>query len=114
MTTKGKWQDGLSRRAVMLGTGAMAVSASLGVSGVARAQDVSGPLEPWFGKGGKSAGAIVGFANMLLRLYEAEQPRAIIVGWDTLDVPRIAAPAGTICCASWRRTASVLPALVRI
>jgi 5'-3' exonuclease, N-terminal resolvase-like domain len=38
-------------------------------------------------KDGKGAGAIVGFANMLLRLYEAEQPRAIIVGWDTLDVP---------------------------
>ncbi len=38
-------------------------------------------------KDGKGAGAIVGFANMLLRLYEAEQPRAVIVGWDTLDVP---------------------------
>jgi exodeoxyribonuclease III len=36
---------------------------------------------------GKGAGAIVGFANMLLRLYKAEQPRAVIVGWDTLDVP---------------------------
>jgi exodeoxyribonuclease III len=35
----------------------------------------------------KGAGAIVGFANMLLRLYEAEQPRAVIVGWDTLEVP---------------------------
>jgi DNA polymerase-1 len=29
----------------------------------------------------------VGFANFLLRLYEAERPRAVIVGWDTLDVP---------------------------
>jgi branched-chain amino acid transport system substrate-binding protein len=57
MTMSGKWQDCLSRRAVMLGTGAAAVTASLSVSGVARAQDVSGPLEPWFGKGGKSAGA---------------------------------------------------------
>jgi exodeoxyribonuclease III len=37
-------------------------------------------------KDGKGAGAIVGFANMLLRLYEAEQPRAVVVGWDTLDV----------------------------
>jgi exodeoxyribonuclease III len=36
---------------------------------------------------GKGAGAIVGFANMLLRLYKAEQPCAVIVGWDTLDVP---------------------------
>jgi exodeoxyribonuclease III len=36
---------------------------------------------------GKGAGAVVGFANQLLRLYEAEQPRAVIVGWDTLEVP---------------------------
>jgi DNA polymerase-1 len=36
---------------------------------------------------GKSAGAIVGFANFLLRMYENEQPRAVVVGWDTLDVP---------------------------
>jgi DNA polymerase-1 len=40
------------------------------------------------GKGkGKGAGAVVSFANMLLRLYESEQPRAVIVGWDTLEVP---------------------------
>ena len=38
-------------------------------------------------KGKRPAGAIVGFANFLLRLYQAEQPRAVIVGWDTLDVP---------------------------
>lgn len=37
--------------------------------------------------GGKAGGAIVGFANYLLRLYEAEKPRAVVVGWDTLDVP---------------------------
>jgi exodeoxyribonuclease III len=36
---------------------------------------------------GKGAGAIVGFANFLLRLYQTERPRAVIVGWDTLDVP---------------------------
>jgi hypothetical protein len=38
-------------------------------------------------KDGKGGGAIVGFASFLLRLYEAEQPRAVLVGWDTLDVP---------------------------
>ena len=38
-------------------------------------------------RGNKGGGAIVGFANILLRLYEAEQPRAVLVGWDTLDVP---------------------------
>ncbi|MDQ2803120.1 MAG: hypothetical protein M3Y41_10695 [Pseudomonadota bacterium] len=32
-------------------------------------------------------GAIVGFANFLLSLYAGEQPRAVLVGWDTLDVP---------------------------
>ena len=37
--------------------------------------------------GNKGGGAIVGFANYLLRLYEAERPRAVLVGWDTLDVP---------------------------
>jgi DNA polymerase-1 len=38
-------------------------------------------------RGDRGGGAIVGFANFLLRLYEAEQPRAVLVGWDTLDVP---------------------------
>jgi DNA polymerase-1 len=38
-------------------------------------------------RGNKGAGAIVGFANFLLRLYQNERPRAVLVGWDTLDVP---------------------------
>jgi DNA polymerase-1 len=38
-------------------------------------------------RGDKGAGAIVGFANFLLRLYAQEQPRAVLVGWDTLDAP---------------------------
>jgi exodeoxyribonuclease III len=38
-------------------------------------------------RGGRPAGAILGFANFLLRLHRAEQPRAVLVGWDTLDVP---------------------------
>ena len=37
--------------------------------------------------GNKGGGAIVGFANYLLRLYEAEKPRAVVVGWDTLAEP---------------------------
>jgi DNA polymerase-1 len=37
--------------------------------------------------GGKGAGAIVGFANFLLRLYDDERPRAVLVGWDTLGAP---------------------------
>jgi DNA polymerase-1 len=31
--------------------------------------------------------AVVGFANMLLGLWEAEQPRAVLVGWDSLGSP---------------------------
>ena len=38
-------------------------------------------------RGDKGGGAIVGFANFLLRLYESERPRGVLVGWDTLDAP---------------------------
>jgi DNA polymerase-1 len=37
--------------------------------------------------GKRPAGAILGFANFLLRLYEGERPRAVLVGWDTLGAP---------------------------
>jgi DNA polymerase-1 len=37
--------------------------------------------------GGRGGGAIVGFANFLLRLYESERPRAVLFGWDTLGAP---------------------------
>jgi DNA polymerase-1 len=36
---------------------------------------------------GRPAGAIVGFASMLTRLWQAEAPRAVLVAWDTLEVP---------------------------
>jgi DNA polymerase-1 len=36
-------------------------------------------------KGDKPAGAILGFANLLLRLYRDEKPRAVLVAWDTLE-----------------------------
>ena len=35
----------------------------------------------------RPSNAIVGFTNFLLRLWDDEQPRAILVGWDTLTVP---------------------------
>jgi len=38
-------------------------------------------------RGNKGGGAIVGFANFLLRLCAREAPRAVLVGWDTLDAP---------------------------
>ena len=31
--------------------------------------------------------AVVGFTNFVLRLWEAEQPRALLAAWDTLDTP---------------------------
>jgi DNA polymerase-1 len=31
--------------------------------------------------------AVVGFTNMIVRLWEQEEPRAVVVGWDTLEVP---------------------------
>jgi DNA polymerase-1 len=36
---------------------------------------------------GKPSNALVGFSNFLMRLWQAESPRAVIVGWDTLFVP---------------------------
>jgi DNA polymerase I len=36
---------------------------------------------------GRPGGAIYGFTTMLLRLWDAEQPRAVLVAWDTLEVP---------------------------
>ena len=38
-------------------------------------------------RGRKPGGAILGFANLLLRLYSEEQPRAVLVAWDTLEAP---------------------------
>src|ERR1041384_5679678 len=38
-------------------------------------------------KGNRGGGAIIGFSNFLLNLYEAERPRAVLVGWDTLGAP---------------------------
>ncbi len=35
----------------------------------------------------RPANALIGFANFLQRLWELEQPDAVLVGWDTLEVP---------------------------
>jgi DNA polymerase-1 len=35
----------------------------------------------------RPSNAIVGFTNFLLRLWDGEEPRAIVAGWDTLEVP---------------------------
>jgi len=36
---------------------------------------------------GSQANMIVGFANMLLTVWEAERPRTVFVGWDTIGIP---------------------------
>jgi DNA polymerase-1 len=33
------------------------------------------------------ANALIGFTNMMLRLWQDERPRNVLVAWDTLDVP---------------------------
>ena len=37
--------------------------------------------------GTRPAGALVGLTNMLLRLWDTERPRAVLIGWDTLEAP---------------------------
>jgi len=36
---------------------------------------------------GAPANTLIGFMSMLLRLWKAERPRAVVVAWDTLGVP---------------------------
>jgi 5'-3' exonuclease len=36
---------------------------------------------------GKPGNALVGFSNFLMRLWQAEEPRGVLVGWDSLDSP---------------------------
>jgi DNA polymerase-1 len=36
---------------------------------------------------GQPGNAVEGFTSMLFRLWRAERPRAVVVGWDTLFVP---------------------------
>jgi len=36
---------------------------------------------------GRPANALVGFAGFLMRLWDAERPDAVLVGWDSLETP---------------------------
>ena len=38
-------------------------------------------------RNGRAGNALIGFTNMLLRLWQDERPRTVLVAWDTLDVP---------------------------
>jgi branched-chain amino acid transport system substrate-binding protein len=48
--------DGVTRRRMMLNTAAMAGLGAIGLPGIAAAQEVQGPLTPFFGPGGDKAG----------------------------------------------------------
>jgi DNA polymerase I len=69
--------------------------------------------------GERPAGAIVGFANFLLKLYQAEHPRAVLVGWDTLDVPNFrqrlfpAYQSGRVFDAAVHEQLALIPEFVR-
>jgi DNA polymerase-1 len=36
---------------------------------------------------GKPGNALLGFSNFITRLWQSEKPRAVVVGWDSLDTP---------------------------
>ena len=52
---------------------------------LARSSRLSRAPQVHRGAGGRPTNALVGFSNFLLRLWDAEQPRAVLVGWDILD-----------------------------
>ena len=62
---------------------------------------------------------LVGFTNMLVRLWESEEPRAVFVGWDTLTVPTYrhealaGYQAGRVFDKSLLEQLDMLPELVR-
>ena len=63
--------------------------------------------------------AVVGFANMLVRLWETERPDAVLVGWDTLSAPTYrheafeAYQSGRVFEESLLEQLEILPGLVR-
>jgi 5'-3' exonuclease len=63
--------------------------------------------------------AVVGFTNMLVRLWEAERPNAVLVGWDTLSAPTYrheafaAYQSGRVFEESLLEQLEILPDLVR-
>jgi DNA polymerase-1 len=63
--------------------------------------------------------AAVGFTNMLLRLWQDERPRTVLVAWDTLDVPTYrhtelaAYQSGRVFDADLLEQLDLLPGIVR-
>jgi DNA polymerase-1 len=63
--------------------------------------------------------AVVGFTNMLVRLWQAEEPDSVLVGWDSLSVPTYRHEAfpgyqsGRVFDDSLLEQLDVLPGVVR-
>lgn len=68
---------------------------------------------------GGPGNALIGFTNMLLRLWSDERPRTVLVAWDTLDVPTYrhtalaAYQSGRVFDDELLEQLDLLPALVR-
>ena len=68
---------------------------------------------------GRPGNALLGFSNFMLRLWESEQPRAALVGWDSLDTPTYrhelfaGYQAGRVFDADLLEQLDLLPELVR-
>jgi DNA polymerase-1 len=45
------------------------------------------PKKAFRRSGGGPGNMLVGFSNFLMRLWQTEEPRAVLVGWDSLDAP---------------------------
>jgi DNA polymerase-1 len=68
---------------------------------------------------GLPSGALVGFANFLLRLWQTEEPRAVLVGWDSIGEPTYRSEAfpgyqaGRVFAPELLEQLDLLPELVR-
>jgi DNA polymerase I len=67
---------------------------------------------------GSPGNAVIGFSYMLLRLWQRERPRTVVVGWDTLDAPTYrhdaldAYQSGRVFDAELLEQLEILPSLV--
>ena len=67
---------------------------------------------------GGPGNALIGFTNMLLRLWQDERPRSVLVAWDSLDLPTYrhteleAYQAGRVFDAELLEQLGLLPSLV--
>lgn len=67
---------------------------------------------------GGPGNAVIGFTNMLLRLWQDERPRTVLIAWDTLDVPTYrhtalaAYQSGRVFDAELLEQLELLPAVV--